>query len=61
MRNIIPILKKKTAIVITHRLSAVSDADYVYVLENQQVIEEGTPQFLTENGEKYIKFKIQDA
>lgn len=61
MRNITPILKKKTAIIITHRLSAVNEADYVYVLENQQVIEEGTPQFLKENGEKYIKFKLQDA
>ena len=38
--------KGRTTIVIAHRFSMVKDADYVYVLDDGQVIEEGTPEEL---------------
>jgi ABC-type multidrug transport system fused ATPase/permease subunit len=38
--------KGRTTIVIAHRFSMVKDADYVYVLDAGQVIEEGTPEEL---------------
>jgi ATP-binding cassette subfamily C protein len=35
-------LKEKTVIIIAHRLSTVKRADYIYVLENGKILEEGT-------------------
>ena len=32
----------KTTIVVTHRLSSVTDADWIYVMESGQVVEQGT-------------------
>ena len=61
MKSIEPILKEKTTIIITHRISSINEADYVYVLENHRIAEEGTPQFLKENGKKFAKFKLQDS
>ena len=44
----------KTIVVIAHRLSTVMDADKIVVLENGQLIEEGTHFELYENQEKYF-------
>jgi len=41
----------KTTIVVTHRLSSVADADWIYVMESGQVVEEGThADLVTANG-----------
>lgn len=39
-------LKEKTVIIIAHRLSTVTRADYIYVLENGIILEEGTREAL---------------
>lgn len=41
-----PFLAKRTVITIAHRLSTVSNSDYIYVLKEGQIVEEGTPQAL---------------
>jgi ABC-type multidrug transport system fused ATPase/permease subunit len=42
---------KSTAIIITHRISTSLDADYVYVIDDGRIVEEGTPkQLLGEDG-----------
>ena len=40
--NILKACKKNTLLFISHRLSSVQNADYVFLLENGQVKEEGT-------------------
>jgi len=41
-KNLAEILKGRTAIIIAHRLSTVRDADHIIVLDNGQIVEEGT-------------------
>ena len=48
MENLKQFLKDKTTIIIAHRLSTVKEADYIYVLEDGKVIEEGRHQELLE-------------
>ncbi|MBF0779785.1 MULTISPECIES: ABC transporter ATP-binding protein [unclassified Granulicatella] len=44
--NIQAIRQQKTTIIVTHRLSSVSHADWIIVLENGKISEEGTPDML---------------
>jgi ABC-type multidrug transport system ATPase subunit len=44
----------RTTVVIAHRLSTIRNADYIYVLDNGNVIEEGTHETLMgKEGSKY--------
>ena len=49
------ILKKRTAIVIAHRLATVENCDRILVLKNGQLIEEGTHSELRRQGGLYAE------
>jgi ABC-type multidrug transport system fused ATPase/permease subunit len=49
------LLKGRTSLVIAHRLSTVRDADRVYVLEDGQIVEQGTHQDLLARGGAYAQ------
>ncbi|MBF0819326.1 ABC transporter ATP-binding protein [Streptococcus acidominimus] len=52
----------KTNIIVTHRLSAVQHADWVLVLEDGRIIEEGTPaQLLANAGWYYEQYQRQQS
>ena len=52
----------KTNIIVTHRLSAVNHADWVLVLDEGCIIEEGTPdQLLAQKGWYYQQYQRQQA
>lgn len=52
----------KTNIIVTHRLSAVHHADWVLVLDEGHIIEEGTPdQLLAQEGWYYQQYQRQQA
>ncbi|MBN2826199.1 MAG: ABC transporter ATP-binding protein [Campylobacterales bacterium] len=41
--NLAPFMAQKTFITIAHRLSTIKSADYIYVLEHGEIIDQGTP------------------
>lgn len=47
--------KEKIILIVTHRLSAIKNADLIYVLDNGKVVEQGTHDKLIENNELYNK------
>ncbi len=49
-------LKEKTVIIIAHRLSTVEHADYIYVLENGTILEEGTREKLEKIDGQFNRF-----
>lgn len=51
-----PFLEEKTVIIIAHRLSTVTRADYIYVLENGIILEEGTREALAIADGSYRSF-----
>lgn len=51
--NFREILKGRSALVISHRLSIVRQADYIYMMEGGRIIEEGTHDALLSKGAKY--------
>jgi len=51
-------LQERTVIVIAHRLSTVQSADYIYVLSDGHIVEEGSPNDLLEDEGHYSKFVL---
>ena len=47
------LLKGRTSIVIAHRLSTIKNADFLLVVENGTIVEQGTPQELIARGGHY--------
>ena len=59
--SIIGSVKERTGIFISHRLSSVKEADYVFMLENGKVIEQGSHKELMNLGGSYsTMYKIQE-
>lgn len=51
-------LTKNTTIIITHRVSTSLDADYVYVIDDGKIVEEGTPKHLFEEDWPYRSLAV---
>ena len=49
---------KNTAIIITHRVSTSLDADYVYVINDGMIVEEGSPKQLYEKDGLYRSLAV---
>ncbi len=49
------VLKEKTTIIIAHRLTTIRQADYIYMLENGQIVEEGTHEELMQKEGSFAK------
>ncbi|WP_320034773.1 ABC transporter ATP-binding protein [Halarcobacter sp.] len=49
-------LKEKTVITIAHRLSTVKNADMIYVLNEGEIVQKGTPKELEEEQGHYLEF-----
>ena len=51
-------LENKTVITIAHRLSTIKSAEHIYVLEDGQVVDSGSPQELLSKDESYFNSMI---
>ena len=57
-KNIIPIIKDKACINISHRLSSIINSDVIFVLDQGQLVEKGTHEELLKlKGKYYTLYK----
>ena len=61
LENIKDLVKDKTCIIISNRISDIKDANHIIVLDNGNIIEEGTHNKLLKNKGLYHKFYIQQS
>ena len=55
LNNLRRIMKNKTSIIISHRVSSVKDADYILVLHEGEIVEEGSHLQLIERSGRYFE------
>lgn len=55
MENISDFLRNRTSIIISHRMSAIQDADEILVMENGEIVERGTHKQLIKNKGLYTR------
>ncbi len=61
LKNIKELVKGKTCIIISNRISDVKDADNIIVLDSGKIVEEGTHKNLLKNKKLYTKFYNQQS
>ena len=54
LNNLRPIMKDRTVILISHRISTIKNADIIYVLDEGNILEKGTHEELIENEKLYF-------
>ncbi len=60
LRELKEIMKNRTTIIISHRLSSIKNADKIIMLDNGKIIEEGNHNDLIEKGGRYAEiYKLQ--
>ena len=60
LKNLSIIMKGKTTILVSHRVSSVKDADHIIVLDEGKIVEEGKhTELLTHNGVYSALFEMQ--
>ena len=59
LNNLEKIMKGKTSIIVSHRVSSVKNANKILVIENGKIIEMGTHQTLLNNKKSYYKMYQQ--
>lgn len=55
LNNLTPIMKNKTSIIISHRISSIKHANEILVLENGEIVEKGTHEELLKNKNIYYE------
>jgi ATP-binding cassette subfamily B protein len=61
IKRMLKLCDNKTVVFISHKLSLATYADYIYVMEDGQVVEEGTHQKLLDKNGRYAKMYITQA
>ena len=49
------LIKNKTVVIIAHRMRTIENADKIVVIQNGQIVEDGTPKELLESNGVYAK------
>ena len=55
LNNLGSVMQGKTSIIIAHRISTIKNADKILVMDNGQIIEQGTHNYLMEQKGTYFE------